>query len=173
MKLYCGPVRPRNRFGLTLRSVFVTLLTIFVLLAFGLILLLWGGTTLIQGWLYQDLAGRIPIRACSPRGRRLALFFTVWCLLDTRSPGKYDTLFEFSNMEITDYNSFESVIKTGKPDPNKKGAFVFDPNGDEKITIFKKRLRRERIDRRLRRRQRAQVETEHRRFNRRRDLDSR
>jgi hypothetical protein len=30
-------------------------------------------------------------------------------------------------------------MKTGKPDPNKKGGYAFDPGGNEKITVFKKR----------------------------------
>ena len=41
----------------------------------------------------------------------MAAFLTIWCLIDARSGGKYDTLFEFSPMEITDHDSFDSVMK--------------------------------------------------------------
>jgi hypothetical protein len=88
----------------------VTLALIFALLAFALVLLLWGGSMLLQGWLYQAPADRMPLRAAAG-GVALAAFLTFWCLLDARNPGKYDTLFEFSPLEITDHDSFDSVMR--------------------------------------------------------------
>ena len=83
---------------------------VFVLLAFVLILLLWGGSMVLQGWLYQNPADHLPIRAAAG-GTAIAVFLTLWCYLDSRSGGKYDTLFEFSPEEIVDYDAFDTVMK--------------------------------------------------------------
>ena len=83
---------------------------VFALLAFVLILFLWSGSMLLQGWWYQSPADRMPIRA-AVSGSVMALFLTLWCLLDARSGGKYDTLFEFSPMEITEHDAFDCVMK--------------------------------------------------------------
>jgi hypothetical protein len=102
----------------------VALLVVFLLLAIVFILVLWGGSTLMQGWLYQSPANHMPARAAAA-GAALAAFFTIWCWLDVKNPGKYDTLVNFSTIEVTDHDSFESVMR-------KK-------NGSETITVFKKR----------------------------------
>jgi len=103
----------------------VALFVIFLLLAFVFILFLWGGSLLLQGWLYQNPAELLPIRAAIS-GSVLAAFLTAWCWIDARNPGKYDTLLEFSPVEVTEYDSFESVMKKA--------------NGEEKTMLFKKRL---------------------------------
>jgi hypothetical protein len=96
---------------------------IFLLLAFVLILLLWGGSMLAQGWLYQQPADRMPIRAAAG-GLVMASFLTLWCWIDSKNPGKYDTLLEFSALEVTDHESFDCVMKKR--------------NGEETVTTFKK-----------------------------------
>lgn len=84
---------------------------VFVVLAFVLILFLWGGSMLMQGWWYQLPAERMPLRA-AVSGSLLALFLTLWCMLDARSGGgKYDTLFEFTPVESTDYDAFDCIMK--------------------------------------------------------------
>ncbi len=84
---------------------------VFVLLAFVLILFLWGGSMVMQGWWYESPAERLPLRA-AVAGSLLALFLTLWCMLDARSGGgKYDTLFEFTPVESTDYDAFDCIMK--------------------------------------------------------------
>lgn len=101
----------------------MTLGLIFALLAFVIILSLWGGSMVLQGWLYQNPADRMPIRAAAG-GLLMASFLTLWCYIDSREPGKYDTLFEFSALEVTDHDSFDAVMKKR--------------NGDELIIPYKK-----------------------------------
>lgn len=86
------------------------LLVIFFILAFVLILFLWGGSLLLQGWLYQNPADMLPIRAVVG-GAVLAIFLTLWCLLFANNPGKYDTLLEFTPIETVEYSSFDTVMK--------------------------------------------------------------
>jgi hypothetical protein len=84
---------------------------LFVVLAFVLVLFLWGGSMLLQGWLYQNPADRMPIRALVG-GTVLAGFLTIWCAIDARDGGKYDTLFEFSAVESTEVDAFDTVMQS-------------------------------------------------------------
>jgi hypothetical protein len=113
-----------TRTAFIIRRTSVSLVIVFIVLAFVLILFLWGGTMLLQGWLYQDVADRLPIRAAAC-GTVMAGFLTIWCLIDLRSGGKYDSLLEFSPMEITEHDSFETVMKRA--------------NGEETIVRYQKR----------------------------------
>jgi hypothetical protein len=88
----------------------VTLLLIFAALAFVFILLIWGGSTLLQGYLYQGPADKLPIRAAAC-GAAMALFLTLWCAYDRRNPGEVISLFEFSPQQVTEIEAFESVMK--------------------------------------------------------------
>ncbi len=100
------------------------LVLIFFALAFVFILLLWGGGMFLQGWFYQGPADRMPIRAAAAGGV-MAVFFTLWTALDRASPGKYETLFDFSPVEVTEIDAFDSVMKSA--------------TGDEKIVAFRRR----------------------------------
>lgn len=93
------------------------LLVIFVILAFVLILFLWGGSMLLQGWLYQNPANAMPIRA-TVGGVVMAVFLTLWCSLNANNPGKYDTLFEFTPLETVDHDSFDTVMKKADESEN-------------------------------------------------------
>jgi hypothetical protein len=93
----------------------VILVLIFFVLAFIFILLLWGGGMLLQGYLYQGPADRLPIRAAAS-GATMALFLTLWTALDRANPGKYETLFDFSPQEVTEIDAFESVMKSKSGD---------------------------------------------------------
>ena len=75
---------------------------------------LWFGALLLQGWLYNDLARRLPLRALVG-GVVLALFHTGWCAVYKADPGRFDTLpnFKTEAMDGT-YDEFESVRKVGK-----------------------------------------------------------
>src|SRR5262249_7811014 len=44
-------------------------------------------------------------------GAAVGVFVALWCLIDKRTPGKYDTLFEFSSQDKKDVNEFKAVRK--------------------------------------------------------------
>jgi len=100
------------------------LLLVFLFLAFVLILFLWGGSMVLQGWLYQDPAERMPQRA-AVCGASLALFLTLWCFIDSRTGGKYDTIFEFTPYDVSDHDSFDAIMT--------------DANGNESKSTYRKR----------------------------------
>jgi hypothetical protein len=102
----------------------VSLLLTFLILAFALIILFWGGSMFLQGWLYQNPAERMGLRAAGA-GTAVAVFLTFWCWLDVKNPGKYGGLLDFSTTEITDYDEFVSVRK-------------FADGKEEKVTYKKK-----------------------------------
>jgi hypothetical protein len=102
----------------------VTLVLIFFALAFVFILLLWGGSMVLQGYLYQGPADKLPIRAAAC-GAVMALFLTLWCAIDRATPGKYETLFDFSPQEVTEIDAFESVMVS--------------ESGDEKRILFRRK----------------------------------
>jgi hypothetical protein len=90
------------------------LLIILAVLVVIFALLLWGGSVFLQGWLYNDLAKKLPLRALAG-GAILALFHTGWCAIYKADPGRFDTLYSFKS-EVLDgkYDEFESVHKSGK-----------------------------------------------------------
>ncbi len=77
-------------------------------------LVLWGGSVFLQGWLYNDLARQLPLRAVAG-GAILALFHVGWCAIYKIDPGRFDTLYSFKT-EMLDgkYDEFESIRKVGK-----------------------------------------------------------
>lgn len=89
------------------------LLTILLILVVGCVVVLWLGSVFLQGWLYNDLATRLPLRAMGG-GLVMAGFLTGWCAIYKKDPGRFDTLLNFSR-EKNDgiYNTIESVRKVG------------------------------------------------------------
>jgi hypothetical protein len=87
--------------------ILVALLAIFTLV-------LWGISVFLQGWLYNDLARKLPLRALGGAAA-LALFHTVWCAIYKEDPGRFDTLYSFKT-EVMEgsYDEFQSVRKVGK-----------------------------------------------------------
>jgi hypothetical protein len=75
---------------------------------------LWLGSMFLQGWLYNDLARKLPLRALVG-GIFLALFHVGWCAIYKDDPGRFDTLPNFKT-EVLDgtYDEFQSVRKVGK-----------------------------------------------------------
>ena len=59
-----------------------------ILLALTLIFaaILWIGSVILQGYLYNDLATNLPLRALAG-GAILALFHTGWCAVYKADPG--------------------------------------------------------------------------------------
>jgi hypothetical protein len=86
----------------------VILLTTFLLLIGILFALFWGVSLIAQGYLYQQPASNLPIRA-AVGAVLVALFLTFWVWLDQRSPGRYDTLFEFAGETAQPFDEFEAA----------------------------------------------------------------
>jgi hypothetical protein len=75
---------------------------------------LWLSAVILQGWLYNDLANRLPLRALGG-GAVLALFLTGWCAIYKADPGRFDTLFNFKTEALdSTVTEFQSVRKVGK-----------------------------------------------------------
>ena len=75
---------------------------------------LWGLAVFLQGWLYNDLAGRLPVRALVG-GLVLALFHVGWCAVYKADPGRFDTLTNFKTETLDGtYDEFQSVRRVGK-----------------------------------------------------------
>jgi hypothetical protein len=76
--------------------------------------LLWIGSVIWQGWLYNDLADRLPVRALVG-GAALAVFHTGWCAIYKADPGRFDTLVSFKTETLDGtYDEFQSVRRVGK-----------------------------------------------------------
>jgi hypothetical protein len=78
--------------------------------------LFWGGSLVAQGLWYQDVAPHLVIRSAGA-AVLVGSYCVLWVALDRRSPGKYDTLFEFQAVELVPFNEFEAVrwISTQPP----------------------------------------------------------
>jgi len=111
----------------------------FLLSAVVLFVLFWGGSLAAQGYFYQQPADRLPLRAAAA-ALLVAGFLTFWVALDRRSPGKYDTFFEFSADSSSKFDEFEAV--RWQADPTGKGKMDFrkDAQGNpvEKSAKFKR-----------------------------------
>ena len=86
-----------------------------ILLALTLIFaaILWIGSVILQGYLYNDLATNLPLRALAG-GAILALFHTGWCAVYKADPGRFDTLTNFKTETLDGkYDEFQSVRKVG------------------------------------------------------------
>jgi hypothetical protein len=90
------------------------LLIILAILTVTLAAALWLAAVLLQGWLYNDLAPRLPLRALAG-GFLLALFLTAWCAVYRADPGRFDTLFSFKTEALDGTaTEFQSVRRVGK-----------------------------------------------------------
>ncbi|MDB5309604.1 MAG: hypothetical protein JWO38_3806 [Gemmataceae bacterium] len=107
----------------------MTLLLTFLLVTFALFALFWGGTLVAQGYLYQQPTDRLPLRAAAAAAL-VGAFLTFWVWVDKRSPGKYDTFFEFAPYSTTTFTEFEAVRWTRDPAAGaKKVEFKKDAKG--------------------------------------------
>ena len=79
------------------------------LLVFGaLFALLWVVTAVAQGYFYQQPVDRLPLRAAAA-ALLIGGYLTFWVALDRKSPGKYDTFFEFAPYSTTTFDEFDAV----------------------------------------------------------------
>jgi len=91
----------------------VLFLIIFLGLTLIIAAVLWIGAVILQGWLYNDLAKNLPLRALVG-GAVLALFHTGWCAVYQADPGRFDTLTSFKTETLDGkYDEFLSVRKVG------------------------------------------------------------
>jgi hypothetical protein len=86
----------------------VTLLITLVLITLVLFALFLGGGLVAQGYLYQEPADRLPLRALAG-AVLVSSFVALWVMIDARAPGKYDTFFRFSPYQTKEFTEFEAV----------------------------------------------------------------
>jgi hypothetical protein len=112
----------------------VVLLLVFLMLTLALFALFLGGGLVAQGYLYQNPAERMPLRALIAAAL-VAGFITLWVRIDQRAPGRYDTFFNFTPSSTVEFQEFEAVRWTGAGDKLK-----LDANGNpvEKSVVFKR-----------------------------------
>lgn len=112
----------------------MTLLLVFVLLVGGLTALFLGVSIVAHGYLYQEPAPRLPVRAAIG-GLLLGGFITLWASLDKSKPGRYDTFFNFAPYSTSEFTEFEAVRW-----PAVAGTLRTDPSGKvvEEVTKFKR-----------------------------------
>lgn len=84
------------------------LLFVFVVIFLASSVVLWGGTFILQAYIYSnptpDLLWRAPAAAAI-----VTAFLAFWTMLDYRSPGSYNTIFEFSARNDQSFDKFLSV----------------------------------------------------------------
>jgi hypothetical protein len=107
------------------------LFLVFLMLFLGLFALFLGGGMVAQGFLYQNPAERMPLRAAAA-ALLVSSFITLWVWIDSRSPGRYDTLFNFVAYTTADFNEFEAVRWSGAG-----GKIVRGPDGKPVETVVK------------------------------------
>lgn len=86
----------------------MTLLLILFLITLLLFALFLGGGLVAQGYLYQQPAERLPMRALAG-ALLVGAFITIWVSIDRAAPRKYDTFFEFAPYQRKDFSEFEAV----------------------------------------------------------------
>lgn len=113
------------------------LVLILLLVAVGVAVLLGAGALMIQGYLYSEPADGLEWRAPAA-GAVVGLFFALWCVLEARAPGQYDTLFNFSPRDTKVFDQFwsERTNERGKQEVpyrrsrDERGRTVYvDPEG--------------------------------------------
>lgn len=86
----------------------MSLLLMWLLVVLALFALFWGGGLVAQGLWYEDTADYFVVRSTAA-AVLVGSYCTLWVALDRRSPGKYDTLFEFASVERLPFDEFEAV----------------------------------------------------------------
>ena len=83
----------------------------------GLTVLFWGLALFVQGYLYNQPADKLPLRALVA-GLGVALFLTAWTYLNTRATptNKYGVLHEFSATSQVAVDEFEAVRRLAVKD---------------------------------------------------------
>jgi hypothetical protein len=90
------------------------LLLVFLMMVLGLFALLLGGGLVAQGYLYEQPAERMPLRAVGG-AVLVGGFVTLWVGIDRRAPEKYDVLFNFRG---------ETTVEFKRPPGEKDAPFL-------------------------------------------------
>lgn len=117
----------------------MTLLTL-VLLVLALFALFWGGSAVAQGYLYNEPASKLPLRALAA-ALAVGSFLAFWALIDKKNPGKYDTFFEFASYTSVEFQEFDAVRWTVDPTTDRsRPGFRKNDKGEpaETVTKFKR-----------------------------------
>jgi hypothetical protein len=109
----------------------VLLLLVFLMMLLGLFALFLGGGLVAQGYLYQNPAERMPLRALAG-ALLVAGFVTFWVWVDQRAPGRYDTFFNFAPYSTVEFDEFEAVRWMGAG-----GKLTLGPDGKPAETTAK------------------------------------
>lgn len=88
------------------------LILTYLLLWGSLVALLWAGTLFVQDFLYSEPAPQLYWRAPAAAAA-VTLWVAFWGYLDSRNPGRYPALFDFSAAETTKFNELW-VVKDNK-----------------------------------------------------------
>jgi hypothetical protein len=114
--------------------VAVMLFLVFLMMTLGLFALFLGGGLVAQGYLYQNPADRMPIRALAA-ALLVAGFVTLWVKIDQNAPGRYDTFFNFSSYSTAEFNEFEAIRWKGA-----NGKLHVDASGNyiEQVVKYKR-----------------------------------
>ena len=107
------------------------LILVFLMMLLGLFALFLGGGLVAQGYLYQSPADRMPVRALVA-AVLVAGFVALWVAVDRRSPGRYDTFFNFAPYSTAEFDEFEAVRWMGSG-----GKLKLDPSGNPVETLVK------------------------------------
>lgn len=86
----------------------MTLILIAILLILALFALFWGGGLVAQGFLYNEPAERLPLRAAAA-ALLVGLFLIGWVLIDRKSPRRYGPIHEFEPVEAKEFDEFDAV----------------------------------------------------------------
>src|SRR5262245_49833049 len=116
---------PRNRamLGLILTILFV---------AVGSGILIAIGTAILQGYWYDSPVEGISWRSAIG-GAIIGLFFAVWCWIEAKVPGKFDTLFRFTPRETVVFDPIWSVRKS---DRGTKEILYRQSRGDRGTVVY-------------------------------------
>ena len=86
----------------------MALLIILLLVTLVLFAIFLGGGLVAQGYLYQEPADRMPVRALAA-AVLVGSFITMWVGIDKAHPRRYDTLFELAGYERKEFSEFEAI----------------------------------------------------------------
>jgi hypothetical protein len=103
---------------------------LFVALAAGILVA--AGTVILQGYWYDSPVDGITWRSAIA-GAVVGLFFAVWCGIESKAPGKFDSFFNFSSRDTVIYDQFWSVRKS---DRGTKEILYTKSRGDRGTVIY-------------------------------------
>ena len=90
----------------------MSLLVIGLIVIAATVLLLYVASAVLQSLLYESQADHLPVRALAA-GLVVGGFLTFWIWIDSKNPGRYETIFSFSSYDTEDAEFVDVVRKVG------------------------------------------------------------